>query len=378
MFNFDLIVLGGGPAGFIASLIAQRNGARVALLERSDFSISRPGEHLSPDVIQKLRELAVWQPHESEYEECCAIQSAWGNHELIDKSFMLGPYGYGRNIDRSTFDRINFQIAKEEGVYTVSDFSGSCRFKDVWQITGMANRRAFEFSAPVVFDATGRSAAIAKHVGSVSRRVNNLVGIQAILKTKRTEERCNSATSLLIEAACNGWWYALRVSDSAVIATYMTDADLYAQKGVGLRCFWYERFKETIHVRNMIGGKLEILSDRVVPAFSRLLCPVHSAGYAAIGDAAMSIDPLSSQGIANAIDTAILAEQSCRSGSLPNPSSDYSKTVADRFGNYIKQSHRFYSLEQRWQSSKFWRRRVTSPTLDTKNKQEGIYNAATI
>ncbi|MBQ9779294.1 MAG: FAD-dependent oxidoreductase, partial [Clostridia bacterium] len=35
--EFDVAVVGGGPAGFIAAIAAARNGARVALIEHYGF-----------------------------------------------------------------------------------------------------------------------------------------------------------------------------------------------------------------------------------------------------------------------------------------------------------------------------------------------------
>lgn len=35
--EYDVVVCGGGPAGFIAAIAAARNGARTALVERYGF-----------------------------------------------------------------------------------------------------------------------------------------------------------------------------------------------------------------------------------------------------------------------------------------------------------------------------------------------------
>jgi flavin-dependent dehydrogenase len=55
---FDLAIIGGGPAGCAAAIVAARNGARVLLLERTRFPRNKVcGEFVSAESLQLLQDL---------------------------------------------------------------------------------------------------------------------------------------------------------------------------------------------------------------------------------------------------------------------------------------------------------------------------------
>src|SRR5260370_5750946 len=56
--KFDVLVIGGGPAGSSAAIAAARRGARVLLLERGRFPRHKVcGEFISPESLDLLRSL---------------------------------------------------------------------------------------------------------------------------------------------------------------------------------------------------------------------------------------------------------------------------------------------------------------------------------
>jgi flavin-dependent dehydrogenase len=57
--NFDVLVMGGGPAGSAAAIRAARAGLKVALVERAAFPRDLPGEALLPEVEGLFRKLGV-------------------------------------------------------------------------------------------------------------------------------------------------------------------------------------------------------------------------------------------------------------------------------------------------------------------------------
>jgi len=58
--DFDVIVLGAGPAGAAAARRLQQWGCRAALIERSRLDAPRVGESLAPSTQPLLQELGVW------------------------------------------------------------------------------------------------------------------------------------------------------------------------------------------------------------------------------------------------------------------------------------------------------------------------------
>src|SRR5438045_191696 len=59
MFNADVAVVGGGPAGAAAAIGCAQAGLDVVLLERCPFPRPVPGETLHPGVLPVLARLGV-------------------------------------------------------------------------------------------------------------------------------------------------------------------------------------------------------------------------------------------------------------------------------------------------------------------------------
>ena len=90
-------------------------------------------------------------------------------------------------------------------------------------------------------------------------------------------------------------------------------------------------------------------------------CLDHFVGkqWLAVGDAALSFDPLSSQGIANALYTGIQAGQAITAALNGNPAAPtaYARHLGDIYQAYLQNRQYYYGLENRWAERPFWRRR---------------------
>jgi flavin-dependent dehydrogenase len=85
------------------------------------------------------------------------------------------------------------------------------------------------------------------------------------------------------------------------------------------------------------------------------------ANWLAVGDAALSFDPLSSQGICNALYTGIRAGM-CISSALKGDQHaimSYADHLAAIYQAYLKNRWIFYSYETRWVNHLFWERRIS-------------------
>ena len=83
-------------------------------------------------------------------------------------------------------------------------------------------------------------------------------------------------------------------------------------------------------------------------------------GWFAAGDAAQAFDPLASQGILRALESAQAASDSIRAYLNGNMDGirQYQLFQNDMLGRYLRERHYFYSMERRWPHSSFWRLRV--------------------
>jgi flavin-dependent dehydrogenase len=207
-------------------------------------------------------------------------------------------------------------------------------------------------------DATGRRAAIARRLGATTTRIDRLVCTYAV-------HSAGAPTSLdgfsVVEAAPNGWFYAARLPSGARLVAYHTDSDLISS---------VSRPRELADdVRATAIARAFQLPDEDDPSSPPLLtrvaawsgCSVPAAGddWAAVGDAACCFDPLSSQGLFNALYGALKLAPAIASSLTGDRRAlaDYGERLNTVWTAYRRHHTAFYRLERRWLDRCFWRRR---------------------
>jgi flavin-dependent dehydrogenase len=358
----DVVVVGGGIAASATSIALARKGVRVCL---SYLAHTRPrlavGETVPPDVRKVLRELGLWenflgQRHEPSLGSC----SAWGGAELGYNDFVLNPHGCGWHLNRARFDALLLDHAKSCGAafFPIAGFAsiestsnGSTVLNTVDQ-DGVDGR----LTARYLVDATGSRSVIARQMGARQINFDRLSFVYGIFD----EPKAASTSQLtLLEAEELGWWYSARLPDGKLAVAFASDASIVRDHSLAREREWLALLRKTRHLAQMIEGyRLKDIVVRTAPTFR--LDRVAGANWLAVGDAAAACDPISSQGIMNALDDGIRAAAAIfdvldgRSGS----SEPYAKYLGARYTDYLTNRNYFYGLEQRWRQSPFWSRRV--------------------
>ncbi|MFL5801049.1 MAG: NAD(P)/FAD-dependent oxidoreductase, partial [Roseiflexaceae bacterium] len=105
---------------------------------------------------------------------------------------------------------------------------------------------------------------------------------------------------------------------------------------------------------------------RLYAAHSQRLDTIAGVGWLAVGDAAATFDPLSSQGIFKALRSGILAAYAIGDyfNGVHAGLERYEAWIAREFEAYLDTRRDYYGRERRWADSPFWRRRHAPITLD--------------
>ncbi len=346
----DLVVVGGGPAGFAAAAACARQGRAVTLFERGDPADFRVGETLGAEVGARLRELGAWEavaPVLGAEAPFVTVSSAWGTGVLEERSTMFHPLGAGWHVDRSRFDRALLAWARDEGV-DVATHAGTCTVAREGGGFVVTPRRGAPVRAPFVLDASGRSApATASLAGRRWLAHDRQVAILARM-APTGEER--PGPGLLLEAVEEGFWYSSQLADGTFLAVLLTDADVLVTLGPTRD----ERLRRALarapHTSRRAEGFTPLGRAQVFRSESGRLVPDRGDGWRAVGDAAMATDPLGGNGVARALKSALEA-----AGALD---ASFDPAAAERrFSDYTDQRTEFYWIEGRWPDAPFWARR---------------------
>jgi flavin-dependent dehydrogenase len=359
--RFSTAILGGGPAGTAAAIALARNGLRVALLERSHYVAPRVGETLAPSVKPLLYRLDVCEVFQNDrHLPSPGIVSVWAGEQPYENDFIFNPYGNGWHLDRARFDRSLAESAEKYGatIFRSARVRSCIRRGDQnWVVKFEADKRMLEIDAVFLIDATGRSAWLARKQGARRIALDRLVATIGVAQCSNDGDQ-----RTIIEAAPDGWWYSARLPRRKAVAMYMTDADWLPRSRNLLHWFWRERLQQAPLIAEVLPEIADLPELRTVSANSARLNQFTGPGWLAVGDAALTYDPLSSQGICTALESGLRAAQAITQlwNGQGSALEEYTAWLEDEFEAYLRQYAFYYAQVKRWPDSQFWQRRQRS------------------
>jgi flavin-dependent dehydrogenase len=367
--GYDVVVLGGGPAGCATALsLALRGIDRILVVESSRYEGSRIGETIPPDTRVVLEQLGVWDDFVSEpHEPCLGSCSSWGDDQLGYNDFLFNPFGNGWHLDRRRFDSFLAKKTGERGaeVRTGTMFVSAGRIGSEGFRLRLAgdDGQTNTVTARFVVDATGMSSGFARQMGAKTFFLDRLICVAAFFELTNSS---SFSQLTMLEAVEYGWWYAAKLPNGRVTVALASDPELIRRTGLNQEDAWLARLGETNHVSRVVAD-CALIEDslRVCNAPSLLLDRTVGNGWLAVGDAASTYDPISSQGIYKALANGVQAAEVIAAflDGKVEILSDYQSSVARRFEDYLANRNFFYGVEQRWSASPFWSRRQQRTAL---------------
>jgi flavin-dependent dehydrogenase len=327
--TYDLIVIGGGPAGAAAAITAARRGVRVLLLERGRFPRHKVcGEFVSAESLGLLSSLLT-QRHLPLLREALLIPQA---RLFVDgqtvHSAITPP---AASIARFDLDSALWDSAVELGVeakqqITVQAVQGSGPF----HITTSSG----ELHARAVVNASGRWSNLSADVSGRQRTSEKWLGVKAHF----AEARPNLSVDLYFFDG--GYCGVQPLSDHSINACSMVRADVGST------------LSEVFRRHSALRDRSRTWQPLTEPVFTSPLIfrkpqPVRD-GILMAGDAAAFVDPFVGDGISLALRTGALAGECLgeffRGQSLQAALEQYTESYQRRFGTVFRTSSNIRKL----------------------------------
>jgi flavin-dependent dehydrogenase len=356
--SYDIVILGGGPAGAAAAIELARHGRSVLVFERSRYDNARIGETLAPQATQWLQLLGILQSFES-VPRCVApgLVSLWDQRAPVEESFRFNSYSNGWHLDRICFDVTLAEAAQRAGaVVCRGAVVRSCerRKEDRWRVCVDDDGGRKEIDTRWVFDATGRSGWFIRRQGVRPPILDRLIGLLAYVGPRTSPDQ-----RLFIEARPDGWWYSAPLPGERSIAAFMTDKDLVPHEQGALKAFWEQQRASSQLISCLHNKPSADIPLRVVAANSSWSGTVAGNDWFAVGDAAMAHDPLFGLGICHALGSGWTAARALISSSNGEGRAiaQYQEWAESCYRDYLDRRASIYSTVTRWPDSRFWSRR---------------------
>ncbi len=356
--HFDVIVIGAGTAG-CSTAINLAPHYKVALIDRSQTEPFKIGESLPPVSRRILTDMDIWDDFlQQNHQPCFGNRSIWASTDIIEADFLRDPYGHGWHLDRAQFDLWLKEHAINRGAQTFIPFKlNTYDYQDgQWYITlSSSPENTQHITADIVIDATGRACPIPRKLG-----VKRIVTDKRVCGWMVGSEQPTPADAgfSYIEACAEGWWYSAPIPDNRRILAFFTDTGLastqYALKPKKLLDFAQQHTEISALLKRCQFKASNITGYNA--AHTSYLEQYTGQQWLTVGDASMSFDPLSSQGLFNALYTALYASKAVQKY-FSNQCIDFSEyenqlnNIQDAYKNHLNE---WYGLQQRWQQHIFW------------------------
>jgi flavin-dependent dehydrogenase len=318
--NFDVIVMGGGPAGSSVAGILAREGRQVILFEKEVFPRHHIGESLMTDTYWTFRRLGLLEKlKESPFVRKYSVQFANAAGKESRPFYFFEAVHHESavtwQVTRAQFDHLLLNHAADQGAVVHQGvlvkqvlFEGD---KAVGVEVQMQDGTREKFFANVVVDATGQTAMLSN---KFRWRVRDPKLKKAVLysyfKGAHREPDLNGGATLVLrtEPGSGGWfWYIPLENDITSVGIVADPEYLLKNRGQDLAKIFQEEIEKCEPCRKRVAEGTRVDKIYSILDYSYRSKQNAGNGFILIGDAYGFLDPIYSSGVLLALKMAELA-----------------------------------------------------------------------
>lgn len=290
-----VLIAGGGPAGLAAAIALAERKVPVTVVDPSEAATASRGELLAHGGAQIMQRLGLGQVL-TDALLICDVVSHWGDAGLQSHGTHPGLGLHGWGLDRSALATAMIGRAEQLGVKLCKGrITRTSNSQAGWIATTETPAGRETQHADYVIDATGRPAHIAR------RHAATIFHGPALVAVLWQMDSAQDAT-MQAEATPEGWWYKVPHKTGGTVG-FVTDATT-AKRITAAPSAFLNQARVSLSLISLEG-----ISSRPwsMDCRSALLDQTSGTGWLATGDAAAAFDPITSQGLFNALSAGFFA-----------------------------------------------------------------------
>lgn len=337
--HYDIIIVGGGPAGTSAALYAHKMGLKTIILDKNTFPRDKIcGDALSGKSVKYMRDLGVLdQVANLNGSTIRRITFGSPSHKQFDIHLNnpqnKGDIKEGYVIPREIYDNFLFEKAKE-----VTEIIENFNVNDLLYennkiigISGKHKKEVHQIYAPLILGCDGAKSTIARKLGfHTEDQENTAIAIRCYYEG--VKGLTDQIELHFVDEVLPGYFWLFPAGDN-IANIGLGLSKKFAKKDerklsqildeVTASPYFKDRFSDAKKLEKPKGWSLPL---------GRIQRPSYGDGFMLLGDAAGLIDPFTGEGIGNAMASAKFAVEVASEAKKNN---DYSKDVLSKYHKLV-------------------------------------------
>jgi len=359
--DFDVVIVGAGPAGASAAAVLAEHGRRVALVERAPFPRYRIGESLIPYCWFALDRIGLAERMEASAfsvpKHSVQFVSLDGTRNRPFYFFQHDehPSSHTWQVVRSDFDRMLRDNATRKGAQLFEGWTAKDLLRDdAGAVVGIAAEGpdgVQEFRAPLTLDASGRDLfAVSRNRWRVGDQDLRKVALWTYYEDALRDPGLDEGATTIAYLPDKGWFWYLPLAGNKVSVGIVGEPDYLFREGKDHATIFDREAALQPWISAHLAPGRRVEEFQVTHDFSYRAKHSAEDGLLLVGDALAFLDPVFSSGVFFALNGGVLA------GDAAHAALEAGDVSADRFAEYTETSlagveamrtlvHAFYDRE---------------------------------
>ncbi|MCB0401862.1 MAG: tryptophan 7-halogenase [Flavobacteriales bacterium] len=331
--RFDVIIIGGGPAGSILGSYLAREGIDCAIFEKEQFPRPHVGESLvvsstlifqELNLIEKMEAMgfpkkygAVWTTeknkkiHAHDWED---VDDAYHMEiQFKDRVLEGAKQNHTYHVDRGRFDEMLLQHAQHLGCHTFqgTKVAATTMSENGVQVeTKNPEGNTATYSAKLLVDASGRDTFIGKkNKWKVKDPVFNQFAIHSWFKDYKRSDIENDNITIHFLPVANSWIWQIPITEEITSIGIVAQKENFLGKKEHAESYFWETLKTRPELRNKLEAARQIRPFSIEGDYSYAMKEIIDDRLLLIGDAARFVDPIFSSGVSIAMQSSKFAAE---------------------------------------------------------------------
>jgi flavin-dependent dehydrogenase len=360
--NYDVVIIGAGPAGSAAAALLAEMGHRVLVLEREKFPRYHIGESMLPFTYQPLERLGlIEEMKRSAFVKKYSVQFVSPEGKTSQPFYFFTRYDRETvaqtwQILRSEFDQLLLDNARRRGAHVLEETEVVTLLQEGKSIAGVRARdakgRTTDYRAFLTLDCSGKEAFAAVRQGWRMKDPElNKVAVWTYYRGSKREDGIDEGQTTVAMIPEKGWFWHIPQHNDMVSVGVVAEGKYLTRGGVKSP---ETIFKREIEQNLWIKEHLSI-GEQVGPYYLTSEYSFHARhcsrdGLVLVGDAFCFLDPVFSSGLMLALKSGVMAADAVHSSLLARDNSAarftaYAARLREGIENMRKLVYAFYNPE---------------------------------